>query len=205
MGTLVILPCAQTQETNSINIDPCAIFPYGSTYDFWISLTNTSAYCFCGPAALQDTALGPVTLQGVSKTITNHDGCPGVVGPQDLTSEFADLVVSSVYILNYTVLNCSSSHFSVISTAWIDWNQNFQFDDWEQITPSDTTFGEKSVTFKVPVSTPTWNVKAGRTRLRVQVQEATSVPIQPCAQFAYGGTKDFSILVSGPSWAFEAL
>jgi len=188
----------QVQETNGISLNPCAMFPYGATQDFWINLTDSSStYCISGPMALQDTALGPVTLNGISKNINNQDGCPGVLGPQDLTSQSADLLIGGAYTINYTVLNCTANQFPVVSTAWIDFDQNLLFETWEQISTFSTSFGARSVLFKVPVSTPSQAVKIGKTRLRVQVQEKAGPPIIACEQFAYGGTKDFTILISG--------
>jgi len=59
-----------------------------------------------------------------------------------------------------------------------------------------------SFAFTVPSNAPN-----GRTRMRVQVQEigsTSTTTINPCAMFEWGDTKDFTIVVSAGTAAFEA-
>jgi len=185
----------QVQETVSPEINPCASFPYGVTKDFTVDIVEEfPGYCNCGPNLDLDTQLGPVLLVGEHKNIRENTTCPGGTGPVNFTNLIADVISENIYALNYSVITCSSV-YPVTSTAWIDWNQNQIFEQWEQIIPFSQRIGNLSVLFKVPESTPLEEVQLGITRMRVQVQETAAASIIPCATFAYGGTKDFSIEV----------
>jgi len=183
----------QIQETYQSYIDPCGAFSYGGTKDFTIIL---GPRCTSGPTEIGGTTLGPVTLIGDGLNIGNTNGCPTVIGPQDFTNLQADVTISHAYTITYSVLSCNGTQNPIASTAWIDWNQNGAFEEWEEIIIGNRQYGNISEIFKVPVSTPEWVVKSGKTRLRVQVQETSSLPLDPCYSFRFGGTKDFSIIVN---------
>jgi len=113
-------------------------------------------------------------------------------GSQD--GETSDLNGLSAYTLTYVVANCGTSPTG-LSTAWIDYDQDGLFETWEQIIPASTS-ANNQFTFKVPPSTSDQRVVAGLTQMRVQVQVETSQPpLDPCASFTLGGTKDFSIKI----------
>jgi hypothetical protein len=187
----------QVQETNANQIDPCADFPYGGTKDFTLRLkSEAETYCQSGPLQLGSTALGAIRVIGATSTIVSDSACPGALGPQDLTSQIADMVPGGIYTLNYTVVNCTATQNQIITSAWIDFDQNFQFSNWEQIILDNPRFGTFSSNFKVPVSTPTQQVKIGRTRIRIQTQQTSGTDIFACDQFQFGGTKDGSVVIS---------
>jgi len=138
--------------------------------------------------------LGQVQLQGLSTAINELSTCPGGIGPQLFLNQSADLVQGQPWVLTYNVINCgNSSSFS--SSSWIDFDQDDLFETWEKITP-DSTGSSNIWQFKVPPSTPDQEVKAGTTRLRVQVQTGVTGPLNPCnTNFIYGGTKDFTVKI----------
>jgi len=182
----------QVQETNAPSIIPCVKFAFGGTKDFAINIAL--AYCNSGPTATGGSVLGSVFLQGVSTKIDNTSSCPSGIGPQDVTSQSADLLPGAPYVLNYEVVSCGDPGSSG-SASWIDYNQNALFEQWEQITPFSTTNGKNTFSFKVPPSTPDQQVKPGTTRLRVQIQADSSAPLNACATFVKGETKDFTIKI----------
>ena len=100
----------------------------------------------------------------------------------------ADVAYGSKYTLNFDVTTCGQP-YTRSSAAWIDWNNDGVFDPDENIitTQDPDTI---SVEFSVPS-----NATATTTRLRIMVQEASTDNLDPCAIFAYGGVKDFSIQV----------
>jgi hypothetical protein len=188
----------QVQETSSSIINPCYLFPYGGTKDFTVEIIpEFPGYCNCGPTSTLDTQLGEVTIKGTSGTLYENTTCPGGLGPVNFTNITTDLIIGNVYEINYTVLTCSAQ-FPATSAAWIDYNQNQVFDNWEQIIPYSQRFGNQQAAFKVPKSTPTETVKPGITRLRLQAQETINNQIDPCTLFMYGGTKDFSVEIKPP-------
>jgi len=185
----------QVQETSQTLINPCASFPYGGTKDFTIEIVEEfPGYCNSGPTTTMDTELGMVSLRGENRNILENTGCPGNTGPVNFTNLTADVIIGNKYTLNYTIITCSNE-YPATSSAWVDWNQNNIWDIWEQIIPMSVVYDNQFHVFKVPKSTPEEVVKPGITRMRVQVQETSAPLIYPCALFAFGGTKDFSIEV----------
>jgi len=183
----------QVQETNQINLNPCATFPYGGTKDFTVEIIpEHPGYCNSGPTSSLDTQMGAVMLKGESSILFDNTSCTDLIGPINLTHIQTDLIIGNLYQINYTVITCGPQ-FPTTSAAWIDFNQNQVFDQWEQVFPYSQRFGAQAYGFKVPVSTSTEQVKLGITRMRLQVQETVSNNIDPCSMFTYGGTKDFGI------------
>jgi len=185
----------QVQETAQNFIQPCDTFPYGGTKDFTVEIVEEiPGYCNSGPTSTIDTQLGQVTFRGDSKDIVETTECPGGTGPVNFTNLTADLTVGNSYEITYNVTTCSNV-YPVVSSAWIDFNQNQVWDQWEQIFPFSKRMGMQAYSFKVPKSTPSEVVREGTTRLRLQVQEIGGDSIEPCTIFAFGGTKDFSIQI----------
>jgi hypothetical protein len=185
----------QVQETSATDIFPCANFIYGATRDFTVIITPDSSYCFSGPTLINDTALGKVNMTGTSVNMTDLTGCDNkTIGPQDLTTAYPapDLIIGNSYILGYNVTTCGDP-YAVVSTMWIDLNQNNDFDDYEQVISYSKQTGWNQDYFKIPLNAPPQEVKVGRTRARLMVVETQSLYLDPCYKFAYGATKDFSV------------
>jgi len=115
------------------------------------------------------------------------------LGFKNLTNLVATLIIGNVYEINYTIITCDNQIPYRTSAAWIDYNQNQVWDQWEQIFPFSNKFGSQKYAFKVPKSTSSEQVIPGKTRLRLQVQETTFSSIDPCTIFTYGSTKDFGV------------
>jgi len=160
-----------------------------------VAYTFGQDYCNCGPTTTVDSNLGLVSLVGDGKSITDDSNCPGTIGPKDLTAQVADVAPGGTYKLVFTVTTCGNS-FPTLAGAWIDWNQNQQFDANELLAPFTTSKNAVEQTFAVPAAGP--DLVYGTTRLRVQVQETQATTLNPCASFPYGATKDFSVSVTAP-------
>jgi len=164
---------------------------------FGVLLVSTAwaqlSYCTSGPTTTTDSNLGLTILIGDSKTINDPTNCPAVTGVRDMTALSADIRVGGTYTLQYNVTTCGSA-YPTVSGAWIDFDQNGTYDTTELLFPNNRSNGWISTSFVVAPTTP---VKSGTTRMRVQVVETSSTnPLLPCATFTYGGTKDFTIIVS---------
>jgi len=172
----------------------------GTLFFLSLFLIVSSAYCSSGATSTEDTTLGTVSLRGDTTSISDDSSiCPGYVGVRDLTSQIADLIPGASYSLIFTVTTCGSV-YRAVTGAWIDYNQNGTYDTNESLFPFTTSYSTSTRTFTVPST-----INNGRTRLRVQTQEqATATSISPCALFAYGGTKEFSIMIGAerPTDAF---
>jgi len=161
----------------------------------------SGSYCTSGPLNVEDTEIGAVTLIGNSNRISDANGCPGQVGPLDLTYLSTTLTTGRSYTLTFDRTTCGE-WFLALAGAWIDWNQNKVWETSELLFPFSSQIGTNSFSFTVPS-----NAKAGTTRMRLQVQEIGSqstTAINPCASFGWGDTKDYSIVVTGAYAALEA-
>jgi len=161
----------------------------------------SGSYCTSGPLTTDDSKFGQITLMGNNNGISNNAGCPGTIGPTDLTYLSATVTQGRRYTITLDRTTCGD-YFVAIVGAWIDWNQNKIWEASELIFPFTQRIGSMSFDFTVPSNAPN-----GRTRMRVQVQEIGSVStttINPCDMFEWGDTKDFSIFVSSATAAFEA-
>jgi len=183
-----------------------------------IGLNAAQTYCppnytATGPSSLDDTDLGPTSLQGSGKSIADTTGCTfgsaggtAVTRPRNLTAtQIAELIPGHTYTLNYFIGTCKLN-YSVIYGAWIDYNQNFI---WETGTSSieeilffqsapntQGPYGAFSRQFTVPKT-----ALLGQTVMRLQVQEDSRAvpPMDVCKNFPYGATKDFGIIIINPS------
>jgi len=187
----------QVQETSKTSIVPCnTAFYYGGTKDFSIYIETAPPpldYCSSGPNTTVDSNLGLVSLPGDTVSINDDSNCPGKIGVQDFTNLKADLTIGRTYSLTLTVTTCGNS-YPTLAGAWIDYNQNHIYESNEVIGSFTTTKNATVITFSPPV----WAV-VGITRLRVQVQETQVKDLSPCVNFAYGGTKDFTVVIGTPS------
>jgi hypothetical protein len=86
----------------------------------------------------------------------------------------------------------TGSAYQRVAKAWIDWNINSVFDANEALAPFQLVTVQADPV-ELPITfTPPCDAVAGKSRLRVLIQESSSDP-DPCLPFSYGGVKDFSI------------
>lgn len=169
------------------------------------------AYCDAGNQQAEDSNLGPVTLVGEGDKIADDHNCPGGTGVQFEANQKATLSPGSKYELKFDVTTCDNG-YARKNAAWIDWNGNEKFDDWEKIGEQDVGDAGKDApqhltfSFTVPskvVSAPSnangvvlkSKGSTASSRLRVMVVENGFDPMDPCLVFPYGGVKDFPIII----------
>ncbi len=103
-----------------------------------------------------------------------------------------NLSTSSAYTLSLTK---PSNNWSMYWRAWIDYNQDFDFDDpGEQILATTTANNTVSQNFTVPTG-----ATAGATRMRVAIayQPTNSTP-DPCGEnFSLGEIEDYTVIIGG--------
>ena len=162
-----------------------ALLLFYHSYSQWC-ITNV------GPTTTADSNVQSVVLVGSSGTI-NFVGCPGVIGVQDLTALSTYLNAGSTYSISIQFGTCGGNYTGK-GQAWIDYNGDGIFDPaeslgtWEGIPPTTLS----TFTFTVPAGS-----QNGATRMRVTQQEgASSLPLSPCASFAWGSVMDFTINIS---------
>lgn len=148
-------------------------------------------YCMNGgPSSTIDSNVESVAITGTSGSI-NYTGCPGVMGVQLVTGQTTSLSRGNSFTLAVQFGTCGGN-FAGAGEAWIDYNQNFQFDPNESLgtwtgTPPTAL---SSFNFTVPVG-----ATLGSTRLRVMQREGGTPPLSPCASFNWGSVTDFIITI----------
>ena len=105
----------------------------------------------------------------------------------------ADLSAGGNYVATVQFGTCGGN-YSGAGEAWIDWNQNGNYEPTESIgswqgTPPTTS---SNFNFFVPA-----NSIAGVTKMRVTQEEQGSIPLDPCAEFTWGSVVEFSIFITG--------
>ena len=158
-----------------------------------LNLSTFAQYCTSvGPTSTVDSNVESVILNGVVGAI-NYTGCPGVVGLEDLTQNVSvTLNAGGNYTLTVQFGTCQGN-YSGAGEAWIDFDQNGSFDPYESIG---------TWTGIPPAIVQNWmfNVPSGATngvtRLRVMQREAGTIPLNPCATYAWGSVTDFGIIIT---------
>ena len=143
-----------------------------------------------GPTSTADSNVELVQINGVLGNIY-FVGCPAVLGVQDLTSLSITLNAGSPYLLNVKFGTCSGNYAGV-GEAWIDFDQNGNFDPYESLGTWTGTppVAISAFNFVVPA-----NAQNGITRMRIMQREAGSLPLNPCGSYAWGSVMDFGITI----------
>jgi hypothetical protein len=143
-----------------------------------------------GPTSTVDSNVELVQISGASGNI-NYTGCPGVIGVQDLTALSITLNAGGSYVLTVKFGTCGGNYAGV-GEAWIDFDQNGNFDPYESI-------GTWTGIPPVAISTFTFTVPAtaqnGLSRMRIMQREAGALPLDPCGTYSWGSVMDFGITI----------
>jgi hypothetical protein len=153
---------------------------------------SNAQYCInVGPTSTIDSNVESVVLVGASGTIS-HNGCPGIVGLQDMTALSVTLNAGGNYTAIIDFGTCGGNYAGA-GEAWIDYDQSGTFDPIESLgtwtgTPPALP---QNFNFNVPVGS-----QNGPTRMRVMQQEAGTLPLNPCGTFSWGSVMDFTINIA---------
>ncbi|MDR4988343.1 MAG: DUF4623 domain-containing protein [Bacteroidales bacterium] len=159
-----------------------------------ILIEETPSYCAGGPSSTADSNVEHVHIIGANDTEIDHEGCPGVVGVEDLTDLVVDLHQGQTYTLFVKFGTCGGNYGGA-GSVWIDWGQNYTFDPEDLIhgstgNPGTTWADPVEITFTVPL-----DAELGNTVMRVMQREGGSLPLDPCGSFSWGSVMDFGVNV----------
>ncbi|MDA9147760.1 GEVED domain-containing protein [Schleiferiaceae bacterium] len=166
----------------------------------WMGSLSAQTYCAAGPSSTFDSEITGVVLNGTGASISQLSTACGTAGVQDFTaSHVADLQINTSYSLDVTMGTCGGNYPGALA-AWIDWNDDGDFDDAGEeigiVTGSPATVQTQTWTFTVPA-----NASLGLTRLRVMQRESGSLTsTTPCATFTWGAVEDYGINVISPTY-----
>ncbi|MDX1350318.1 MAG: GEVED domain-containing protein [Putridiphycobacter sp.] len=115
-------------------------------------------------------------------TINNPSGCtPG--GYSDYTSISTDLLVG--YSHNVSISSAFSPQYV---TMWIDYNDNFFFESSEKVISAFQFSNTGTTAFAIDANEP-----LGMHLIRVKAADNANDTGDPCADFTYGETQDYSV------------
>lgn len=118
--------------------------------------------------------------------IDNSSGCDGY---GDFTGQIANMQFGVGYPITITVGNGYSSDYGGV---WVDWNQDYDFDDPGEAITLDVNYGTGPYSGTI---TPPMDATPGFTRMRVRLNYYSPPPA--CGATSYGEAEDYTINVGG--------
>ncbi len=168
--------------------------------EFSQPLSFFTGYCQGGPTSVADTQITSFEMLGEAGTaLILADNCPAVTGVQDETALEILLLAGEDYTMSVTHGTCANTGFTRRGQVWIDFNQNLAFDSdetfatFESPVPANVTVSD-DLTIEIPAG-----VEPGQYRMRVQLQETSVTPLDPCASYNWGSKIDFIVTVVDPA------
>ncbi len=143
----------------------------------------TGEFClpdYCSASGGCDEFIENVTVA----EINNTTACDGYA---DFTGQIATMQYGVGYDITVTIGNAYSSDLGAV---WVDWNQDLDFDDANELVVSGSGAGPYVGTITPPVE-----ALPGITRMRVRLSYSTMPG--PCGVTSYGEVEDYSINVGG--------
>ncbi|SDG67273.1 choice-of-anchor D domain-containing protein [Winogradskyella thalassocola] len=162
-----------------------------------VNCTPNLAYCDPGSWSSGDSEIEGVVLTGENNAINNitPNTCTNTV--QDNTAMSADLFDGDSYTLTVEFGECDGgSFYSGAGGVWIDWNNDGDFDDTDELIGTTTLSFSGSNLFE----NFTINVPSGQTlgnyRMRIiQDEGGSEASIDPCTSPGWGTIADYTIEV----------
>jgi hypothetical protein len=161
-------------------------------------LSNTISAQYCtnvGSTTGADSNMMGFNLGGESGTSISYTAaCPGTIGLNDQTLNESVTLAAGMNYTAFAQFGTCGGNYSGVAQGWIDYNQNQVFEPAESI-------GTWSGIPPTPVSNWPFTVPAGAlsgtTRMRIVQYEGGFLPIDPCSQFPWGSTVDFTVVIGG--------
>lgn len=176
-------------------LTPCGAYAYGETEDYDVEIVGASGN-YCVPTASSGTASGDyinslavnnlnvVTGASSSPYYSNYTGFGGVWQANLTTGNF------------YSAAIGAGSYVTEYYTMWIDYNNDGDFNDFnEELGEVASTVANQTVyiDFTVPIGT-----SIGSKRLRIRCSDITGGNLDPCTNYSYGETEDYTVIIENP-------
>ncbi len=180
--------------------DPCFNYTYGETEDYGIMITSSGGGGYCIPTSQEGTTDGDYINTVMLNTLSNtNSGSTGGASYNDLTA-----MSTTIYRNNsYSLFIESGAYQTDNFAAWIDHDQNNSFSSDEKLGEFTTTapYEMQMIQFTVPNT-----AHLGVTRLRIRGVyhlENEPSPTDPCFDYVYGETEDYSVNISVSSQVLD--
>jgi hypothetical protein len=166
----------------------------GNTFDDVVITTVIGPSCveYCASQASNTTYsyISNVTFNTINNS---SSGCAAYT---DFTAVSTTVFTGSSYDLTITKLNCSgTAAYSGRFRAWIDWNQDGDFDDADELVLTDGAASNGPITATVNV--PAW-AAIGPVRMRCIFREGSTAPPNCGTYTTWGETEDYTINITAP-------
>ena len=174
--------------------DPCFAYAWGETEDYGIVITEPAPTGYCIPTSTNGTTEGDFVNSVQLGSINNtNSGGMGVPPYDDNTAQSTMLLRNA----EYTITIQSGEYSPNAVAAWIDYNGDQVFQSNEKLGEFQTSGSMQSqgIPFTVPMS-----ADLGNTRLRVRsvyINTGEPSPADPCFNYAWGETEDYTVLIDG--------
>jgi len=166
-----------------------------NSFSTWVTYTFYTGYCTPAPTSVDGIGITNVTIGSINNTTTDEDDQYG-----DYSAQIANVGQGVVQPFSITY----STGFTYDTKIWVDWNDDFDFDDaGEQVyfgTSANTNPTTLSGTFTVPAT-----ASLGNHRMRIGGLDAggtDGVNVTPCYSGTYGSYEDYTINVTTPPACF---
>lgn len=176
----------------------------GDTRDYPVQVVATRSSTVPAPycAAPYQNAPTPYSaiqsVQLAGTTLSSRVGTPATVATayQRFSATLSSATGRVARGQQYPLYVGMGSNSSLQLGAWVDWNQNQQFEvDEYQALPTVPSSGAYSTFFYTGMLTVPATAVLGTTRMRVRVGDAAAQAPQACATLAYGSAVDFTLTV----------
>ena len=171
----------------------------------WLDPANQNILVFGGSADPCNPLAGPCTASAVCdehintvslNTINNSSAC-GNNGYTDFTNISTSLAKGNTYTLTITpaILNNTQSiaYTNDEIAAWIDFNNDFDFNDPAEQVAYVLVGSGWTNTFNVTIPL---TAQTGQVRMRVRISYQPDGAITPCGPSSFGETEDYSINIT---------
>ncbi|SFT82461.1 Por secretion system C-terminal sorting domain-containing protein [Lishizhenia tianjinensis] len=161
-----------------------------------ISITSAFSQTYSIPHAQIHNAINVDTVQ-LNNASNNFINVQQVCGFTSSYGNFnnltAQLQANSTYSLDVGVNTCSSTFYTSVLEAWIDYNRNGIFEQNESILLDNVSSqGTANYTFTVPAT-----ALNGWTKMRVMLEKDTTAPLDANNDISVGNILDMSLLING--------
>jgi PKD repeat protein len=162
---------------------------------------NAQSYCTSGATSTADSKVSRTQMDGNTYSIDNNSGS-SCETYSDHTTGFPvpDLSPGGDYTVKLTYGTCGGN-YTRYSNAWIDYNNDGDFDDAGEKLSAGATNGSSGYVHTINFTVPC-NVTAGTTRMRVIVKESGAA--NPCGTYTWGETEDYTVNLLSPTGSVSA-
>ena len=150
------------------------------------SFTTAAAPCYCAPnpSSVDGSGITNVTMGTINNTTTTETNNYG---------DYSAMITNAYQGLSFPIAITYETGYTYETKIWIDWNNDYDFEDAGEEVYSGTSSSDIPTTLTVPYIIPA-SAPLGQHRIRIGGQD--SGPVIPCYNESYGSFEDYTINVA---------